>query len=84
MTKGYMAIQPMVIECSRMIIDEGKLAIANKHLTHMREELYRASNKDVSKKRKSQNNNGGTKSLPACENLKIYKKLAPHGSPSRK
>ena len=47
-----MSIQPLVKECSRMIIDEGKLAIANKHVTRMREELYRASNNDVSKKKK--------------------------------
>ena len=44
----------------------------------MREELYRVSNNDVSKKRKSQNSNGGMKSLPACENNKAYKRLAPH------
>ena len=50
-TNDYMSIQPMVKEYSRMIIDEGKLAIANKYLTCMREELYRVSNKDVSKKR---------------------------------
>mmetsp|Transcript_61320 Transcript_61320/g.68662 ORF Transcript_61320/g.68662 Transcript_61320/m.68662 type:complete len:128 (-) Transcript_61320:300-683(-) len=81
---GYMSIQPLVKECSLMIIDEGKLAIANKHLTRMREELYSVSNNDVSKKRKSQNNNGGMKSLPACEKHKTYKRLAPHGSPSHK
>ena len=63
----------MVKECSRMIIDEGKLAIANKYLTRMREELYRVSNNDVSKKRKSQNNNGGMKLLPACENIRLTK-----------
>ena len=50
-SNGYMVIQPLVKECSRMITDEGKLAIANKYLTGMREELYRASNKDVSKKK---------------------------------
>merc|ERR1712238_550278 len=83
-TNGYMAIQPLVKESSRMIVDEGKLAIANKYLTGMREELYRATNNDVSKKRKSQNNNGGMKSLPACEKNKNYKRMAPHGSPSRK
>mmetsp|Transcript_5294 Transcript_5294/g.5953 ORF Transcript_5294/g.5953 Transcript_5294/m.5953 type:complete len:80 (+) Transcript_5294:1091-1330(+) len=79
-----MSIQPLVKECSRMIIDEGKLAIAKKHLTRMREELYSVSNNDVSKKRKSQNNNGGMKSLPACEKHKTYKRMAPHGSPSHK
>ena len=67
-----------------MIINKGKLAIANKHLTHMRAELYRASNNDVSKKRKMKNDSGGMKSLPACENHKIYKRMAPHGSPSHK
>ena len=83
-TNGYMSIQPLVKECSRMITDEGKLAIANKYLTQMREELYRVSNNDVSKKRKSQNKNGGMKSLPACEKHKTYKRMAPHGSPSHK
>ena len=42
-----MSIHSLVKKCSRMIIDEGKLVIANKHLTRMREELYRASNKDM-------------------------------------
>ena len=33
-----------------MIVDKSKLAIAKRHLTHMREELYRASNNNVNKK----------------------------------
>ena len=48
-----MSIQPLVKEYSQIIIDEGKLAVANENLTRMREELYRVSNNDVSKKRKS-------------------------------
>ena len=64
-----------------MIIDEEKLANANKYLTCMREGLYRASNNNVSKKRKLQNDNGRMKSFPAYKN---YKRMAPHGSTGHK
>ena len=68
-----------------MIVDEGKLAIPNKHLTRIREELYRALNNNVSKKKITKQQWWNEIASSICENQKTYKKrLAPHGSPSHK
>jgi hypothetical protein len=78
---GYTTIQPAISECSRMITNQGGLAIANKHIGAMREELYRYTTNNTKKKERKHNE---FVSLPAIEKKKKYKRLAPHGSPSNR
>jgi len=78
---GYTTIQPAISECSRMITNQGGLAIANKHIGAMKEELYRYATNNTKKKERKHNE---FVSLPAIEKKKKYKRLAPHGSPSNR
>lgn len=79
---AYTAIQPAISECARLITNQGGLAIANQHIGAMREELYRYTNNNST--RKTERKHDKFVSLRAIEKKKKYKRLAPHGSPSNR
>ena len=64
-SNAYTAIQPAISECARLITNQGGLAIANQHISAMREELYRYTNNSSTKKIERKHNE--FVSLPAIE-----------------
>ena len=87
---GYTTTHPKFTECTRLVTDNGSLAILNNGLDRIREELYQyqhnTNNNNNKKKHKSTGN--GTQnpmiSLPEVDKSRYYRRLKPVNSPSRK